>query len=207
MSCILNLMHNPAPDDWSNKKRVVRDTMIEFMATTVFVCFGTLSAVSTGAKLVDDEKDADVARVFPIAFCFGISIMVLAYSIGHLTGGHMNPGVSLMMYFKLEMSFPKMMCYWTAQFVGAILGAAFTLGCTSTSEASAATLLGANTLNTSKMTSANGFLIELVGSFFFYFVIGQTALDKRGIATTAFPAIPIGFVLVVVHVCLIRKYL
>ena len=42
-----------------------------------------------------------------------------------------------------------------------------------------------------------------MGSFFFYFVIAQTALDKRGIASTPFPAIPIGLILIVVHICLI----
>jgi glycerol uptake facilitator-like aquaporin len=43
-----------------------------------------------------------------------------------------------------------------------------------------------------------------MGSFFFYFVVSQTALDKNGtLAKTSFPAIPIGFSLVVVNICLI----
>ena len=49
----------------------------------------------------------------------------------------------------------------------------------------------------------NGFLAEFTGSVVFFFVIAQTALDKRGIATTPFPALPIGLILVAVHVCLI----
>lgn len=63
-------------------------------------------------------------------------------------------------------------------------------------------LLGANGLDPI-VTTGNGFLLELMGSFFFFFVISQTALDKNGIALTNFPAIPIGFTLVVVHICLI----
>jgi hypothetical protein len=63
-------------------------------------------------------------------------------------------------------------------------------------------LLGSTTLD-AKLSVRNGFLLELMGSFFFYFVISQTALDERGIAKSRFPAIPIGFSLVVVHICLI----
>lgn len=46
MASILNIMNTPEPDDRSNG-RLVRDSAIEFMATTVFVYFGTMSAVST----------------------------------------------------------------------------------------------------------------------------------------------------------------
>lgn len=132
----------------------------------------------------------------------------------------MNPGVSLLMFFRRQISFPKMMTYWMAQFLGALLGAALTWGCVSGLAGADKALqdqfsglaefsrppfeLGSTTLN-SKITTGNGFLIEFMGSFFFYLVIAQTALDKRGIAETAFPAFPIGFILIVVHICLIRK--
>jgi hypothetical protein len=47
MYTILELMQNAAPNDTSNRKRVIRDTFVEFVATTLFVFSGTLSAVST----------------------------------------------------------------------------------------------------------------------------------------------------------------
>lgn len=124
----------------------------------------------------------------------------------------MNPGVSLLMLLKREMSWKKMLCYWAAQLLGAIVASSLVWGSTSglagedklTGEVynRPPLLLGATTLDP-LITVGNGFLIELMGSFFFYFVIAQTALDKKGIATTAFPAIPIGLSLVVVHICLI----
>jgi hypothetical protein len=89
---ILNLLKTPAPDDTSNKKRLLRDSLIELLATTIFVWAGTLSAVSTGDKLIALGVEEDVARILPIAISFGVSILALAYSIGHLTGGCMNPG-------------------------------------------------------------------------------------------------------------------
>lgn len=211
----LALLSKEAPKDTSNRKRLVRDTLIEFLATTVFVYFGTLSAVSTGRKLAGQGGIEDVGRIMPIAFSFGVSILVLAYSMGHLTGGHMNPGVSFLMFLKGQLSIMKMLCYWAAQFVASILASSLVWGSVSGLTGSAKNsggvferppfLLGATTLDPS-LSTGNGFLLEFMGSFFFYFVISQTALDKRGIASSFFPAIPIGFSLVVVHICLIRKY-
>ena len=85
MAAIYKLFREPGVDDFCNKKRVVRDAVAEFLMTAVFVNFGTLSAVSTGTRL--GAQGADVARVLPIAVSFGVSIMALAYSFGHLTGG------------------------------------------------------------------------------------------------------------------------
>lgn len=163
-------------------------------------------------KLVGMGVDGDVARTLPIAMVFGVSIMVLAFSIGHLTGGHMNPAVSSLMMFRRQISPLKMFCYWLAQFIGGLVGASLTWGCISNlanqefdGVSRPPFTLGSTTL-VPQLTTGNGFLLEFMGSFFFYFVIAQTALDKRGIATSNLPAIPIGFSLIVVHICLIRKY-
>lgn len=134
--------------------------------------------------------------------------MCLAYSIGHITGGHMNPAVTLLMFLQRKISFCKLICYWLAQFVGSLLASSLVWGSTNELQqeidifGSPPYNLGATTLD-SKISTGNGFLLELMGSFFFYLVISQTALDENGIAKTSFPAIPIGFSLVVVHICLI----
>lgn len=206
MSCILSLFNTPDPDDTSNKMLIRRDVLIEFVSTTVFVYFGTLSVLATGSLLVGSGLEEDAAKLFPIAFAFGVGITVLVYSMGHLTGGHMNPGVSLMMYLLREISLKRMLFYWLAQFIGAILASSLLWGSLSepTKDFNSGPLLnlGATTLNPA-LNSGNGFLLELMGSFFFYFVIAQTALDKRGVADSFFPPLAIGFSLVVVHVGLI----
>lgn len=211
---ILGLLKHGSPNDTANLKKLARDSFVEFLATTVFVFNGTLGATSTGKKLVGQGATEDVGRILPIAMAFGISIMTLAYAIGHITGGHMNPGVSFLMFLRRQISFTKMCCYWVAQLIGAVLGSALMWGCIS-GVADEPKLdgafnhppfdLGATMLDPT-ITTGNGFLIEFMGSFFFFFVIAQTALDKRGIATSMFPAIPIGFALVVTHICLIRKF-
>jgi len=72
MATILALFKTDAPDDTRNRKRLVRDSLVELLATTLFVCFGTLAAVSTGRNLVGSGKDVDVARTLPIAMAFGV---------------------------------------------------------------------------------------------------------------------------------------
>lgn len=124
----------------------------------------------------------------------------------------MNPAVSLLMFFRRQISFPKMICYWVAQFIGGLVGACLTWGCISNLSGQEKFggivfdrppfTLGSTTLSPS-LSTGNGFLLEFMGSAFFYFVIAQTALDKRGIATSNLPALPIGFSLIVVHICLI----
>jgi glycerol uptake facilitator-like aquaporin len=111
--------------------------------------------------------------------------------------------VALLLFFRRELSGIKMLCYWVAEFLGAMIASAIVWGCTSNLAIAEDIInrppmqLGATTLNPD-LTTANGFLLEFMGSFMFYFVIAQSALDKRGIASTPFPAIPIGLVLVVV---------
>lgn len=208
MSTILDLMNKPKIDDASDKKKIFKLCVVEFIATAIFVTMGTLSAVSTGTQLGGGSGvGTNVARVWPIAFAFGISIMCLVYAIGHITGGHMNPAVSLLMYFERKISFKKFMYYLIAQIHGALLGSAMVWGCVASETfkeqyGKAPFLLGANTMDP-QLNAGNGFLLEFIGSFFFFFVISQTALDKKGIASTNFFAIPIGFSLVVVHICLI----
>ena len=53
------------------------------------------------------------------------------------------------------------------------------------------------------LSPGNAFLLEFMGSVFFYLVIAQTALDERGIGGSFFPPLAIGLSLVVVHLALI----
>ena len=73
------------PDDCSSPKdklRCRRDTMVEFLATTLFIFSGTASAVASGRSLSSNGLTEDVGRIMPIAWTFGVSILTMAYSIG-----------------------------------------------------------------------------------------------------------------------------
>jgi len=131
MASIIAIFKTPPPDDMSSTKIVVRDSLVEFGTTMLFVYFGTMTVLATGSQLVVDEAgnvQEDVGKLMPIAFAFGMAIATQVYATGHLTGGHMNPGVSLLMFLRRQTSFRRMLCYWLAQFLGALMGSALVWG-------------------------------------------------------------------------------
>ena len=131
MASIIALFKTDPPHDTKDRKVLVSDTVVEFFTTTLFVYFGTLAVLATGSQLVTEAGEINtqsVGKIMPIATAFGMAIATLVYATGHLTGGHMNPGVSLLMYLRRQISLPKMICYWLAQFVGALLGSAIVWG-------------------------------------------------------------------------------
>lgn len=91
-----------------NKKLIA-----EAMGTLFLVVFGCGSAVLMGDKI----------GMLGIAIAFGLSIVAAAYSIGSISGAHLNPAVSLGMVTAGRMSVREFAGYAVAQIVGAIVGA------------------------------------------------------------------------------------
>lgn len=119
------------------------------------------------------------------SLAFGLVIVAMAYSIGNISGCHIDPAVSLAMLIRKELSLKDFLFYVVAQFVGATLGALL-LGLVFRADFSA---LGANTIQSTLMNYdvANlldvqsyiwAFVVELVLTFVFVItVIGAT--DKK----------------------------
>ena len=61
-----------------------------------------------------------------VSFAFGLSVLTMAYAVGHISGGHFNPAVSLGLMVAGRFPASELVPYWVAQVVGAI-AAAFTL--------------------------------------------------------------------------------
>lgn len=87
----------------------------EFVGTFVLVLVGCGVAEVTGADVV------------ATALAFGLVIVAMAYSIGNVSGCHINPAVSLGFYLSKKMSLKDLIYYVIAQILGAIVGA-FVLG-------------------------------------------------------------------------------
>ncbi|HEY9218530.1 MAG TPA: aquaporin [Phenylobacterium sp.] len=86
----------------------------EFIGTFILVLFGCGAAVLAG----------DHVGQLGISLAFGFAIVALAYGLGPISGGHVNPAVSLGMFLAGRMSARDMVGYWLAQFLGALAGAA-----------------------------------------------------------------------------------
>jgi MIP family channel proteins len=196
-------------------KNLLKAAMAEFWGMTLFVYFGTGAVVSTGMFLVDESGKppvANVARIMPIATAFGISITILVFNLGHSSGGHINPAVSLALFMMQRISLARMLLYWLAQFTGAVLGSALLLGSTaSISDSKLASVhgagyppfnLGACTLSPA-LSAANGLLFEIMGTMFLIFTVLYSAIDQRSFAASNLLPLPIGFTVWVVHIALI----
>ena len=82
---------------------------------------------------------------FRIALAFGLSIVAAAYSIGTVSGAHLNPAVSIAMFVNKRLSSKDLVNYIAAQVVGAVLASATVLFLLSNSGMSTASL-GENAL-------------------------------------------------------------
>jgi MIP family channel proteins len=143
---------------------------------------GTFALVFAGAgAIMVNDKTGALGQV-GIAFTFGLVIMAMIYAVGHISGAHFNPAVSLA--FALTRHFPwtRVAAYWAAQVTGA-LAAALILR---------ASLGDVANVGATLPTGSDGraFLWEVILTFFLMFVIMAVATDTRAVGEAA--AIAIG---------------
>ena len=62
-----------------------------------------------------------------VAIAFGLTVVAMAYGIGHISGAHLNPAVSFGVWANGRMSFKEMLVYWGAQIIGGIIAGALLL--------------------------------------------------------------------------------
>lgn len=91
----------------------------EFIGTCVLVTVACGVAVATHCG-----GDGGVPALIATALAFGLVIVAMAYSIGNISGCHINPAVSLAMLISKKMSLKDFIGYVIAQILGALLGAA-----------------------------------------------------------------------------------
>jgi aquaporin Z len=140
--------------------------------------------------------------VVGIALAFGISLMAMAYTLGPISGCHINPAVSLGMFLSKRMSLNDMLFYWGAQVIGAILAAAVVLvilhfgpgNYDAHAAGFAANGYGEHSPGSYSMLS--GFLAEM----FLTMILVVTVLGTTDNRTPAgFAGIPVGLTLTAIH--------
>jgi aquaporin Z len=137
-----------------------------------------------------------------VSLAFGLSLLAMVYTIGHVSGCHINPAVTLGLFISNKMERRYLLGYWIAQILGAIVAAACLLaiakgtpnGYDPAAMGFAANGYGAHSPGQYGLVAA--ILTEVILTFFLVLtVIGATDLK----APVGFAGIPIGFVLVLIH--------
>lgn len=95
--------------------------LAEFIGTCVLVVFGCGSAVAANTLVQATGVNVPLAlSTLLIAFAFGLSIVAMAYSIGNISGCHINPAVSFAMWISKKLDTKDFVSYVIAQCLGAI---------------------------------------------------------------------------------------
>ena len=158
--------------------------LAEMVGTMVLVLMGCGVAVSLGCDPVNN-----IPAVVGTAFAFGLSVVAMAYTIGGISGCHINPAITLGCFLSGRMSAKDCGMYMLFQVIGAFIGP----GLEGT---------GANDLQVN-VSVLGGLLAEIIFTCVFVLVVlGATA--KTNGATNNFAGLAIGLSLILVHLVCIR---
>lgn len=166
----------------------MRKYLAEFLGTLVLVFMGCGSAMVLGC--------APEGGHLAVALAFGLAIVAMAYSIGGLSGCHVNPAVSFAMLLSKKMDVKDFGCYVAAQFAGGLAGAGLLKLLTGFGVVDNTGALGSNGI-----AGAGGLpgalLVEVILTAIFVFaILGVTSDSEKG----AVAGLVIGLTLTFVHI-------
>lgn len=134
-----------------------------------------------------------------VAFAFGLTVLSMAYAVGHISGGHFNPAVTLGLWAAGRCANKHVLPYIVVQVAGAICAAAVLWFIASGKPDWVPAGFAANgygALSPGHYSMGVGFAAELLLTFFFLLIIIGTT--SKG-AATGFAGIPIGLALTLIH--------
>ncbi len=159
----------------------------ELIGTMVLVLLGCGAAVFAGAA-----QPFSSVGTLGVAFAFGLSVVAMAYSIGKVSGCHINPAITLGLLVSKRISGKDAAFYMLFQVIGAIIGSAILY------------VLAKDSGSTTTLTGANGytdvipaFVAETVFTFIFLLVV--LGVTSKG-ALNDYAGLAIGLSLVLIHI-------
>jgi MIP family channel proteins len=164
----------------------------EFLAMWLFVIIGCGTAMAVANK---------TGAMVQISLAFGLAITALAYSIGHISGGHINCAVTLGLIMVRACDPIQGLLNMVVQVLGSFAGAA-TLCLIFPEEMDATGGVGSNAVATGFETW-NALFGEIVMTFLLVFVVLQTAVNPKSEANRALACVAIGFAVFLAHCVLI----
>ncbi len=171
--------------------------LAELIGTFSLVLFGCGAAVIAGVS----TSGPSGIGLLGISLAFGLAVVVMAYSIGGITGCHINPAITISMLVAGKIKAGDALNYIVAQMVGATLGAGvlYLIAKGAPGFAMGEWALGSNGWGEGYLAGYNltsAFVTEAVLTFLFLFVIFATT-SKWGNGTMA--GLAIGLTLVLIH--------
>lgn len=147
--------------------------LAELVGTMVLVLMGCGSAIFNFGV-------GSTAQVLTVAFGFGLSVVAMAYTIGKVSGCHINPAITLGVFLSKRMSAKDAAMYMLFQVLGAVIGSAILFAIVSSIDTgsasyiaqsgSFATTTGANGLQPG-VSLTGGLIAEIVFTFVFVLVV------------------------------------
>jgi aquaporin Z len=151
--------------------------------------FGTFVLVGIGAGVVMASGGGDP---FAAAFGFGFAWLVALYTIGRISGGHLNPVLTLAAFLDRAISARDMVVYWVAQFVGAI-GALGIFAWLFSGDSTAAAANGYGQLNAFKAFSVEAILTLILTAAFLTLLRSEVYTKYLGMGFTLLAVTLFGF--------------
>jgi aquaporin Z len=177
----------------------VRKPAAELLGTAVLVFFGVGVATLMFGFHLDGGSVA--AGIVATALAFGLVVLALVYTIGPISGCHVNPAVTIAFVSSSRMRLSEALGYWIAQFAGGILGALALWAVLSGSPhySRKVTGLGTNGWGSHSIIGLNlggAFAAEVILTFLFVLVVLSATSH---LASAGFAGLAIGMGLAVVH--------
>lgn len=148
----------------------MKKNISEFLGTMLLVLVGT------GTVVVGNQDP------LTIALSFGLTVMMMAYAVGGISGGHFNPAVTLAMVINKRISIKDALQYVLSQFLGAVIGSSIIYLFVKDMGLEKG-MMGQNDLGS--LSAMSGILIEIIVTFIFVFVILMITSNKYNVGNIA----------------------
>jgi aquaporin TIP len=167
-----------------------RAVIAEFLGTMFFVFLGTGAVV---AALAITGGQLETSALVAIAIAHGLGILTAVAWTANISGGHINPAVTLAMMVTRNIKVPLGVAYIVAQLAGAAAGSLLLKLCIPNDFEGG---LGNHSLSP-VMASGEGLLLEVIATAFLLLVVFNVAVSKKGWGINA--PIAIGLAIMLIH--------
>lgn len=174
---------------------MIKKFISEFVGTLLLVFFGCGTAVAANKYVASVFREGLSFNMLLIAFAFGLILMALVYTIGRVSGSHVNPAVSIACLIDGRISVLECVYYIIAQVVGGIAGAMLLSFIFASNASLGANGYGALSALGTTTTLQVALVIELILTFIFVLVVLATTKKEN-----CFSGLAIGLTLTLVHI-------